>query len=138
MRHPALGIDFRVFQQLARLAGVDHLHTNGMHNKFYETDDEVEASIKAVRQPLFGGYEILPVLSSGQWAGTVSTVYDRLGTTDVLMVAGGGIFAHPGGTAAGVTSLREAWQAAVDGVPLAERAQTSQPLEEAVRYFTRR
>src|SRR5579875_3473738 len=49
MRHPALGIDFRAFQKLARLAGVDHLHTNGMDNKFYETNDEVRASIEAVR-----------------------------------------------------------------------------------------
>lgn len=135
MRHPALGIDFRAFQKLARLAGVDHLHTNGMDNKFYETNDEVEASIAAVREPLFGGYEILPVLSSGQWAGTVSTAYERTKTTDVLMVCGGGIFAHPGGIAAGVQSLRDAWQAAIEGVPLEVRARTSRPVEEAMRQF---
>jgi ribulose-bisphosphate carboxylase large chain len=47
-RHPSLGIGFRAFQKLARLAGVDHLHTNGMDNKFYETNDEVRLSIEAV------------------------------------------------------------------------------------------
>jgi ribulose-bisphosphate carboxylase large chain len=41
------------------------------------------------------------------------------------MLAGGGVAAHPDGPAAGVRSLRHAWRAAIDGVPLqraAERA----------------
>jgi ribulose-bisphosphate carboxylase large chain len=137
MRHPALGIDFRAFQKLARLAGVDHLHTNGMDNKFYETNDEVAASIKAVRAPLLGGLHILPVLSSGQWAGTVAPAWERVGTTDVLMVAGGGIFAHPGGPSGGVASLRAAWEAAVRGVALEQRAATSVPLQQAIAKFAR-
>ncbi|HTW97813.1 MAG TPA: ribulose-bisphosphate carboxylase large subunit family protein [Acidimicrobiales bacterium] len=137
MRHPALGIDFRAFQKLARLAGVDHLHTNGMRNKFYETDDEVQASIEAVRTPLFGGYEVLPVLSSQQWAGTAAEAYRRVRTTDLLMIAGGGIFAHPDGPGAGVRSLREAWEAAVAGVPLEERATTSAALRAAIAQFSR-
>jgi ribulose-bisphosphate carboxylase large chain len=138
MRHPALGIDFRAFQKLARLAGVDHLHTNGMDNKFYETNDEVEASIKAVRTPLLGGFHILPVLSSGQWAGTVAPAWERVGTTNLLMVAGGGIFAHPGGPGAGVTSLREAWEAAVASVPLEERALSSMAVAGALAKFAPR
>jgi len=134
-RHPALGIDFRVLQKLARLAGVDHLHTIGMNNKFYETNEEVKRSIEAVREPLLGGYEILPVLSSAQWAGTVPVLYDLVPTTDVLMVAGGGIFGHPGGPREGVASLREAWDAATSGISLAERAERSEPLREALRRF---
>lgn len=134
-RHPALGIDFRAFQKLARLAGVDHLHTNGMNNKFYETNEEVRRSIEAVREPLLGGYEILPVLSSAQWAGTVPLVYDLVPTTDVLMVAGGGIFAHPGGPAGGVASLRDAWDATVSGEPLAVRARRSAALADALERF---
>jgi ribulose-bisphosphate carboxylase large chain len=48
--------------------------------------------------------------------------FDALRTTDVLMLAGGGIAAHPDGPAAGVRSLRDAWTAAVEGVPLHEAA----------------
>ena len=33
------GFSFRAWQKLARLSGADHLHTNGISNKFYETDD---------------------------------------------------------------------------------------------------
>ncbi|TCN38315.1 ribulose-bisphosphate carboxylase large chain [Kribbella orskensis] len=42
-RASQLGIDFVAWSKLARLAGADHLHTNGLSNKFYETDDEVPA-----------------------------------------------------------------------------------------------
>jgi len=39
------------------------------------------------------------------------------------MLAGGGVAAHPDGPAAGVRSLRDAWTAAIDGVPLPYAAQ---------------
>src|SRR5699024_12846623 len=65
-RSPQLGIDFQVFQKLSRLLGSDHVHTNGLSNKFYETDEQVLAAIAAVREPLLGGYHAVPVLSSGQ------------------------------------------------------------------------
>ena len=135
MRHPALGIDFRAYQKLARLAGVDHIHTNGMNNKFYETNEEVAESIRAVREPLLSGYECLPVLSSGQWAGTPELAYRMVPTTDVLMVAGGGIFAHPGGIEAGVRSIRMGWEAAVAGIPFMEYARGREPLEQAIAQF---
>ncbi len=135
MRHPALGIDFRAYQKLARLAGVDHIHTNGMNNKFYESNEEVAASIRAVQEPLLGGYECLPVLSSGQWAGSPELAYQMVPTTDVLMVAGGGIFAHPGGIEAGVQSIRMGWEAAVAGIPIKEYARGRTPLEQAIAHF---
>jgi ribulose-bisphosphate carboxylase large chain len=47
MRSPALGMSYRVWQQLARLAGADHLHASGLGSKFYETDDEVAANVRA-------------------------------------------------------------------------------------------
>lgn len=70
-RHPLLGIDFKAYQKLWRLVGVDQIHVNGLQNKFCESDDSVIRSIKACQEPMFGGLEILPVVSSGQWgAGT--------------------------------------------------------------------
>jgi ribulose-bisphosphate carboxylase large chain len=137
MRYPALGIDFQAYQKLARLAGVDHLHTSGMDNKFYETNEEVRTSIEAVRTPLFGGYETLPVLSSGQWAGSAHPTYAAVHTTDLLMLAGGGVHAHPGGRAAGVRSLRQAWDAATSGVSLAEHADAHPELAQAIGHFSR-
>ena len=137
-RSPMLGIDFNAFQVLARLAGVDHLHTNGIANKFYESDDEVLASIRAVRTPLFGAYETLPVLSSGQSAALAHRTYEAVGSTDILVMAGGGIHGHPDGSAAGVASMREAWDAAVAGEPLAERAALVPALARALELFAGR
>ena len=49
------------------------------------------------------------------------------------MTAGGGIMAHPGGPAAGVRAMREAWEAAVAGIPLEEHARTHPELGRALR-----
>ena len=137
MRDPALGIDFVAFQKLARLCGADHLHTSGMRNKFYESDDEVQRGIEAVLRPLLGGYRCLPVLSSAQNAATMHPTWERLHTDDLLILAGGGIHAHPGGRAAGVRSLRRAWDAAVAGEPLDRAAAKSPELAQAIKHFAK-
>ena len=43
--------------------------------------------------------------------------------------------AHPGGIAAGVRSLREAWQAAVEGIPLDDYAASHADLRAALDRF---
>jgi ribulose-bisphosphate carboxylase large chain len=134
-RHPYLGLDFLAYQKLWRLAGVDHLHTNGLRNKFTEADESVVASARACLEPMFGGYEVMPVLSSGQWAGQAPDTYERVGSVDLMYLCGGGIMAHPGGTAGGVASIRQAWEAALAGVPLAEYARDHDALRQALEHF---
>ena len=60
-------------------SGADHLHTNGISNKFYESDAEVLDSIAAVREPLLGLTPTVPVLSSGQWGGLAHATYAAVG-----------------------------------------------------------
>ena len=134
-RHPWLGFDFRAMQKFWRLAGVDQLHVNGLQNKFTEGDESVIASARACFTPLLGGYEVMPVFSSGQWAGQASETYRLLGSVDLMYLAGGGIMAHPSGPAAGVASLIQAWQAAVDGVSLEQAARTHTELRQAIEKF---
>jgi ribulose-bisphosphate carboxylase large chain len=122
MRHPGLGIDYRAWQVLARLAGADHLHASGLGSKFYERDDQVVTNVRSLQVPIGPGELPLPTLSSGQSVHSAGPTFDALGTTDVLMLAGGGVAAHPDGPAAGVRSLRQSWEAAVAGVPLVEAA----------------
>jgi ribulose-bisphosphate carboxylase large chain len=124
MRAKGLGVDYRVWQQLARLAGADHLHASGLGSKFYETDDEVTANVRSLLEPLGATTTPVPALSSGQNVTTPGPTYAAVGSTDLLMLAGGGVAAHPDGPAAGVRSLRDAWAAAVAGVPLAEAARS--------------
>jgi ribulose-bisphosphate carboxylase large chain len=138
-RHPLLGVEYPAWQKLWRLAGVDHLHVNGLQNKFWEPDDSVVRSIRACLTPLFDpphpAHRVMPVISSGQWGGQAPETYRRAGTTDVLYVAGGGIMAHPLGPAAGLQALRQAWDAAIKGIPLAEHARHHAELRATLEKF---
>ncbi|MCW3493249.1 RuBisCO large subunit C-terminal-like domain-containing protein [Microbacterium sp. SSM24] len=134
-RSPQVGIAFRAWQQLARLGGADHLHTNGISNKFYESDAEVLDSIAAVRAPLLDLTPTVPVLSSGQWAGLAHATYAAVGTTDLLVLAGGGIHGHPGGAAAGVASMRDAWASAERGESVHDALRSSEALRRATEIF---
>lgn len=135
MRHPALGMSFQAWQQLARLAGADHLHASGLRSKFYERDEEVVENVQHLLRPLGAGEQVLPTLSSAQNVFTPHPTWDALHTTDLLMLAGGGIAAHPHGSAAGVQSLRDSWAAASKGITLDEAARVSEPLAQAARFF---
>jgi ribulose-bisphosphate carboxylase large chain len=134
-RHPLLGIDFRAYQKIWRLAGVDQLHVNGIQNKFWESDDSVVSSIEACLAPMYDHKTPLPVVSSGQWGGQAFETYSRTKTVDLLYMAGGGIMAHPMGTAAGVKALQQAWGAAVDGLTLEEASDTYREFNASVKKF---
>ncbi len=135
-RSPALGWNFRAWQKILRLAGVDHLHVNGIRNKYWEDDDSVVLSVKACLTPMCDlSDRLLPVLGSGMWAGQVPETWQRIQTADVMYIAGGGIQAHPSGPAAGVRSIRQAWDAARAGTPLAEYADNHPELREALEKF---
>lgn len=134
-RHPLLGMSYIAFQKFLRLAGADHLHVNGLRNKFCESDESVIASARACLTPMLGGYSAMPVFSSGQWAGQAPDTFAALGSVDLLYLAGGGIMAHPDGIAAGVNSLREAWAAALAGVALADYARDHAALRGALEMF---
>jgi len=134
-RSPALGFDYRAYQKFWRLAGVDHLHVNGLRNKFCEADESVIASAWECLTPVHGGFVVMPVFSSGQWAGQAPDTFRALNSVDLIYLAGGGIIAHPGGQAAGVASLRQAWDAAIAGVPLETYAQDHPALLQAIEKY---
>lgn len=135
-RHPLLGVEYPAWQKLWRLAGADHLHVNGLQNKFWEPDDSVVRSIKACLTPMFRPDDVaMPVISSGQWGGQAPETYRLAGTCNLIYVAGGGIMAHPLGPAAGLRGLQQAWEAAMQGVPLADYAATHHELQETIAKF---
>jgi ribulose-bisphosphate carboxylase large chain len=132
------GWSYTAWQKLWRLAGVDHMHVNGIANKFQEDDDSVITSARACMTPMFTDKPctIMPVFSSGQTVRQAAPTWERLQSTDLIFLAGGGLFAHPGGIAAGVSALRQSWSAAIEGVPLDVAAKTHRELREALEKFT--
>jgi len=135
-RHPALGFEFVAWQKLWRLAGIDHLHVNGLRSKFWEPDDSVLRSARACLSPFAGVRPLMPVFSSGQWAGQAADMYAALGTTSLMHLAGGGIIGHPHGIAEGVASMRQAWEAALAGVAMGDYARAHPALHAAIATFS--
>jgi 3-oxoisoapionate-4-phosphate transcarboxylase/hydrolase len=140
-RSPAIGMSFIAWQKLWRLAGIDHVHVNGLGNKFCESDASVIASARECLTPMFPppqrGCEVMPVFSSGQSALQAPDTHRALGSVDLIHACGGGIMGHPGGVAAGVRSLHQGWEAAVAGIPLAEYARSHRELAQALAAFGR-
>lgn len=136
-RHPYLGISFQAYQTLWRLAGVDHMHVHGVQGKFSQSDAEVIESARDCMAPLAQGLDdaVMPAFSSGQWAGTVPATFQAMGSDDLLFMSGGGILAHPDGPAAGVVSLRQAWEAVRSGATLSDYAVQAVELRRALDFF---
>jgi ribulose-bisphosphate carboxylase large chain len=133
-RHPLLGWSYIAWQKIWRLAGADHMHVNGIGNKFAESDESCIASARACLTPMFDDKPctVMPVFSSAQSPRQAPATYQAINSTDLIVTAGGGIMAHPLGTAAGVAAMREAWEAALAGVPLAEFALKRPNLQRAL------
>jgi ribulose-bisphosphate carboxylase large chain len=133
-RHPQLGWSYIAWQKIWRLVGADHMHVNGVGNKFAESDESCLESARACLTPIFEDKPctVMPVFSSAQSPRQAPATYKGLGSADLIVTAGGGIMAHPLGTAAGVSAMQEAWEATLAGVPLVEFARTRPNLQRAL------
>lgn len=138
-RSPNIGISFNVMQKLWRLAGADHLHVNGLGNKFSESDDVVVQSAQSVQQPLSSNPNLkhlaMPVFSSGQTIWQIAPSRRATGNDDFIFCAGGGIMGHPDGVAQGVIALREAAEAAQQNVELGKFAESGSALKRAIATY---
>lgn len=129
-RHPLLGISSEAMQTLVARTGVDHYHTSGLANKFWEDDDSVVHSIHTCLEQ-----GLMPVLSSGQHPGVVPETFRRVESIDLIHLAGGGILAHPDGAQAGVEAMRAAWEATIAGEPLEHARGRIPALDRAIERF---
>jgi len=136
-RHPALGFSFSVYQKIWRLLGVDQFQVNGIGAKYWEPDESFVQAFKDCSTPMLSPADrALPVVCSGQWGGQAPETYRRTGRTlDLMYLGGGGIVGHPGGPGAGVRAIRQAWEAAVQDIPLAQYAQTHRELAQSLERF---
>ena len=139
-RSPDIGISFLVMQKLWRLAGADHLHVNGLANKFTESDVVIAQSARSVQQTICNegpAHLAMPVYSSGQTVWQIDPARALLGNDDFIFCAGGGIMSHPDGAGAGVIALRQAADAARSGVAIKEHAIRNPVLQAALKTFAK-
>jgi ribulose 1,5-bisphosphate carboxylase large subunit-like protein len=137
-RHPDLGLDFSVYQQIWRLLGVDQFQINGIGAKYWEPDESFLKSFHDCMTPLLDESDRpLPVVGSGQWGGQAPETYARNGQSiDLLYLGGGGIMGHPGGPGAGVRAITQAWEAAIAGIPLETYAREHKELAQSIAAFS--
>ncbi|WP_417418777.1 ribulose-bisphosphate carboxylase large subunit family protein [Hoeflea sp.] len=136
-RAPSLGWSFPAWAKLWRLAGCDHLHVNGLANKFSEPDESVILSARSLQEPLFDHSPMLavPVFSSGQTIRQAAGTWAALKSPDLIFTAGGGVVAHPMGVAAGVEAMVQAWEAAMSDVTIETQAENSSALAAALDAY---
>ena len=136
-RSPVLGWDYSAWSKLWRLAGADHMHVNGIDNKFTEDNASVTVSARSLADPMFEAdpMRALPVFSSGQTVHQAAATLAAAGSPDLLVTAGGGVVAHPGGVAAGVEAMCAAYEAAMSDTDVANFAKGNPALATALQAF---
>ena len=119
------GVSMRTLAQVARLCGVDHIHTGtaGLGKLENEDTPGINAWLKS---DLYGTNDVLPVASGGLHPGVIDALIDALGT-DIAIQAGGGIHGHPDGTEAGARALRQSVEASMQGLSLRDHADAGNP-----------
>jgi ribulose-bisphosphate carboxylase large chain len=124
------GVSMRVLAQVARICGVDHIHTGTADLGKLENEDTVGIN-EWLYSDLYGLNDVLPMASGGLHPGLVPELVERVGT-NVGIQAGGGVHGHPDGTHAGAKALRQAIDATMKGIALDEYADEHPELATAL------
>ena len=113
--------------KLTRLAGGDFQINGHPWGKFPVPYKVFYRSFKFFTQPWWNIKPMMYACSGGTTQLVVKKMVDSLGT-DIILAAGGGVHGHPDGSEAGARSMRQAIDAAINGIDLMEYAKTHQEL----------
>lgn len=112
-----------VVGKLTRLAGGDFQINGHPWGKFPIPYKVFFRSFKFFTQPWWNIKPMMYACSGGTTQLVVKNMVDTLGT-DIILAAGGGVHGHPDGSYAGAKSMRQAIEAAQQGIDLIEYAKT--------------
>lgn len=143
------GIAMLPLAKFARLAGIDQLHVGAIVGKMeggakevWNIGEEIEASVIAADKPghrlaenWHGMKPVFAVASGGLHPGAVEPLVKAMGTESIIIQAGGGVHGHPGGTEAGARALRQAVDAAAEGIPLKQAMKKHKELAQAIEKW---
>lgn len=145
----SFGVNFQVYEKFYRLIGVDQLHIGTgvgkmegvplMIKRYHDIADQYEIEEKLYLGSLAMKFAlhikpVLSIASGGLDAGRVDAVVALHGK-NTNMQAGAGVHGHPGGTRAGAMSMRQAIDAAMQGIPAPEYAKTHKELAQAIKLW---
>ena len=145
-RNPRHGVSMLVVAEAARLVGVDQIHVGtavgkmeGKKRDVVEIGEEIERRVvKAHGHVLAEDWgEVRPVFavcSGGLHPALIPRLVGILGR-DIIIQAGGGVWGHPGGGAAGARAMRQAVDACMEGTDLREHAKNNKELKAALERW---
>ncbi|MFH1623442.1 MAG: type III ribulose-bisphosphate carboxylase [Candidatus Aenigmatarchaeota archaeon] len=128
------GISMSVLAKLLRVVGIDQLHAGTAVGKMSEDRKDVSENMSALKGSMQGAKPVMPVASGGLHPRMIPEVL-RIFGKDVVIQLGGGIHGHPLGTRAGAAAGRQAIDAAVRKIRLADYARIHAELRIALKYW---
>ena len=139
------GMTMLVLAKLARLAGVDQLHTGTVVGKMDGTKEDVLTinqllredwhQFNALKENWSSVKPTLPIASGGMHPGLLEKLVEILGT-DLVANFGGGIHGHVDGSAAGARACFQAAEAVSKKISLVEYAKTHEELHKALAQWS--
>jgi len=146
-RNKKHGITMLALAKLMRLIGMDQLHTGTVIGKMEGSKQEVINTNKVLTQSYVQGNNltmldqdwgdlkpIMPVASGGLSPLDIPQLIEILGN-DIVFQFGGGCHGHPDGTLSGARAIRQAVEAALNGIKLSEYAKSHIELEKALQKW---
>lgn len=123
-----------VLGKLPRLAGADVVVIPAPYGKAPVIDYKFKNVAKNLSFPLYNLKPTFPMASGGITPSMVPQVVAALGN-DIVIGSGGGIHAHPQGPIAGGKAFRQAIDATMQGIPVAEYAREHEELAVALKEW---
>ena len=128
------GVAMIVLAKLARLSGVDQLHTGTIIGKMEGEKEEVLEINSFLRSEWYGLKPVLPIASGGLYPALIPNLVEILGK-EMIFAFGGGIHGHPQGAYAGARAVFEAREAVEKKISLREYAKTHKNLKAALKMW---
>ncbi len=136
-RNAKHGISMLVIAKLARLGGIDQLHTGTVVGKMEGGKEDVLLLNKFLKKPWGKIKPVMPIASGGLHPGLIPDLYKIIGP-DMIMNFGGGLHGHPQGTYHGALAINQSITAAMKQQSLENFAKNNIELSLALKKWGRK
>jgi 2,3-diketo-5-methylthiopentyl-1-phosphate enolase len=128
-------MSFPVLSKLCRLCGADMMLSPSIWSSLDVCSvEECNRTYQTLHAPFYNIKTAWPMPAAGMYPGTVPPVLEECGP-DIIIPAGGGVLGHPLGYTAGARAWRQAFDAAMAGVPLDEASRDKPELRSALEKW---
>ena len=120
--------------KLNRLAGADVAMFGSIYSSYPLLREKYLRTAHFQTMPLYGLKPTMPSVGGGIHPATAARIIEDIGF-DVMLAVGGAIQGHPAGPSAGGRAMRQAIDAIVEGLSLAEKANAHPELKAALEIW---